>query len=203
MNTTAVVPFYFQEKEIRSITNEQGNPLFVARDVANALGYANTNDAIGRHCKGVVKTYPLLTPGGMQEVRVIHEPDLYRLVAGSHLPGAIEFERWIFEDVIPSIRRTGGYTPPGHDPAQDKLVALQEECLELYRINQTLLTEKIAKLEYRPPKRVHRPLTEADKREILDLISSGLSVTKVAKMTRRSSATVSTLVNFSLREVQS
>ncbi len=99
-----------------------GNPWFVAKDVAEALGYVNHADAITRHCKGVVKRYPLVTDGGTQEVRVISEPDMYRLVVGSTLPSAQRFEAWVFEEVLPSIRNqvsllyslrpstTGGYS---------------------------------------------------------------------------------------------
>ena len=89
--------------------DEGGQVLFCAKDVATALGYANHNDAIKRHCKGVVKRYPLRTAGGVQEVAFITEPDLYRLIAHSKLPAAERFEAWVFEEVLPAIRRTGSY----------------------------------------------------------------------------------------------
>lgn len=65
-----------------------GKPYFVAKDIAEALGYANSNDAISKHCKGVAKRYPLQTAGGLQEVRIIPEGDVYRLIASSKLEGA-------------------------------------------------------------------------------------------------------------------
>lgn len=108
---TNVVPFSFESQEIR-VFSIDGNPWFVAKDVAKALGYANHNDALNRHCKGVVKRYPLQTAGGIQEVRIIAEPDTYRLIASSHLPEAQRFEVWLFEEVLPSIRKTGGYVHP-------------------------------------------------------------------------------------------
>lgn len=80
--------------------------------MAIALGYTNANDALKRHCKGVVKRYPLRTPGGTQDARFISEPDLYRLIAHSKLPNAQKFESWIYTDVLPSIRRHGGYLTP-------------------------------------------------------------------------------------------
>ncbi|NIJ86962.1 hypothetical protein FHY35_004012 [Xanthomonas arboricola] len=86
-----------------------GSPWFVGKDIAEALGYANTADALTKHCKGVAKRYPLPTAGGAQEARVISEPDMYRLVANSRLPEAEKFERWIFENVLPTIRKTGNY----------------------------------------------------------------------------------------------
>ena len=98
--------------ELRAIEDENGNPWFVAKDVAVALGYANPNDAIKRHCKGVVKHYPLQTAGGIQQVRFITEGDMYRLVASSKLDAAVEFESWVFDEVIPSIRKHGMYATP-------------------------------------------------------------------------------------------
>ena len=89
--------------------NLDGAPHFVAKDVATALGYKDTVNAIKLHCKGVKKFHPLETAGGKQELRVIAEPDFYRLIAGSKLPNAQKFETWVFEEVLPSIRRTGGY----------------------------------------------------------------------------------------------
>lgn len=99
----------FDDRPVRVVV-VHGEPWFVAKDVAEILGYSNTNDAISTHCKGVAKRYPLETPGGVQELRVIAEPDLYRLIVGSHLPAAEAFERWLFEDVLPAIRKTGRYS---------------------------------------------------------------------------------------------
>ena len=96
--------------EIRTI-NEGGNPLFCAKDVATALGYANTNDAINKHCRGVAKRYPISDAlGRTQDARFVSEGDMYRLVASSKLEGAQRFESWIFDDVVPTIRRTGSYS---------------------------------------------------------------------------------------------
>lgn len=91
---------------IRIITND-GHTLFCGKDVAVALGYANTKDALTRHCKGVVKHYPLETVGGIQQVRFIAEGDFYRLIISSKLPAAQKFESWVFDEVLPTIRRHG------------------------------------------------------------------------------------------------
>ncbi len=103
--------FSFESHEIRTLTID-GNPWFVGKDVAEALGYTNPNKAMGDHCKGVTKRYPLSTAGGTQDVRIINEPDTFRLIVGSNLPEAERFERWLFEDVLPSIRKTGSYALP-------------------------------------------------------------------------------------------
>ena len=101
----------FEDRPVR-IVEENGNPLFVGRDVCKLLGYKNETDAMNRHCKGVVKRYPLSTDGGVQELRVISEPDVMRLICGSKLPAAVRFEKWVFEEVLPSIRKTGAYIAP-------------------------------------------------------------------------------------------
>lgn len=104
----------YEHKEFGNIraVEVDGAVEFCGKDAAVALGYANANDALKRHCKGVVKRYPLQTPGGTQDIRFISEPDLYRLIAHSKLPNAQKFESWIFATVLPSIRKHGGYLSP-------------------------------------------------------------------------------------------
>ena len=94
--------------QVRTI-EEDGKILFCGSDVAKALGYKNPSKALSDHCKGVTKRYTP-TPSGKQEMNFIPEGDIYRLAAKSELPGADKFESWIFDEVIPSIRKTGGYT---------------------------------------------------------------------------------------------
>ena len=100
----------FQNKEFGTVRAiEEGDKvLFCATDVAKALGYANQRDAVSRHCKGVVKR-DTLTSGGMQELSFIPEGDVYRLIIRSNLPSAEKFEHWVFDEVLPSIRKHGLY----------------------------------------------------------------------------------------------
>lgn len=112
--STAVVPFQFRNNAIRTVTLD-GEHWFVAKDVAEALGYKDTTKAIKLHCKGGAKCHPLPTAGGTQQARIIREPDLYRLIVGSTLPAAQEFEAWIFEEVLPALRKTGQYHLPKPD----------------------------------------------------------------------------------------
>ena len=93
--------------EIRTLT-EGDRVLFCASDVAKALGYANSRKAISDHCKGVTKR-DTPTNGGLQMLSYIYEGDIYRLIAHSKLPSAEKFERWVFDEVLPMIRKTGGY----------------------------------------------------------------------------------------------
>lgn len=104
-----LIPFAFQNSPIR-VVELDSVPFFVAKDVAVALGYTNTAQALQDHCRGVSKRYPIEDAlGRMQETRVISEPDVMRLVVGCTLPAAERFERWVFEEVLPSIRKTGAY----------------------------------------------------------------------------------------------
>ena len=93
--------------EIRTV-EDGGKVLFCGSDVANALGYTNTRKALSDHCKGVTKC-DTLTNGGNQTLNFIPEGDVYRLITHSKLPTAQEFERWVFDEVLPSIRKNGAY----------------------------------------------------------------------------------------------
>lgn len=93
--------------EIRTIQNDSGI-LFCGSDVARALGYARPADAISAHCKGVC-VLPTPSAGGVQNTKFITEGDVYRLIAHSKIPGAERFERWVFDEVLPSIRKHGAY----------------------------------------------------------------------------------------------
>lgn len=110
-----LVPYQFDGHQIR-VVDRDGVPHFVGADVARALGYTNPSKALHNHCKGVTVRYPLATAGGVQEVRVITEPDVFRLVIGSRRPSAQQFERWVFEEVLPAVRRNGRYAPVEPEP---------------------------------------------------------------------------------------
>lgn len=93
--------------EIRT-TEVDGKPYFVGSDIAKILGYKEPHKAISRHCKGGIKrTVP--TNGGDQELVVIPEGDVYRLIIKSKMPSAEKFESWVMDDVLPSIRKYGIY----------------------------------------------------------------------------------------------
>lgn len=89
------------------VLEEDGRTLFCGSDVAKALGYARPNDAIAAHCRATVKRSTPIS-GKMQEINFISEGDVYRLITHSKLPAAEKFESWVFDEVIPSIRKTGG-----------------------------------------------------------------------------------------------
>lgn len=107
--------------DIRTVEID-GKPYFVANDVAKSLGYKRPADAVTAHCKGSVKRR-YLTEGGEQEVKVIPEGDVYRLISRSKLPSAEKFERWVFDEVIPSIRKNGGYILGQETLSDEELMA--------------------------------------------------------------------------------
>lgn len=107
--------------EVRTVEIDR-KPYFVANDVARALGYKRPADAVTAHCKGSVK-HRYLTDGGEQELKVIPEGDIYRLTVRSKLPSAERFERWVFDEVIPSIRKNGGYIAGQETMTDEELLA--------------------------------------------------------------------------------
>jgi prophage antirepressor-like protein len=86
-----------------------GKEYFPASGSAAVLGYTNPRDAVSRHCRGVVKHDIIDNLGRKQEMNFILEGDLYRLIVRSNLPEAERFERWVFDEVLPSIRKFGLY----------------------------------------------------------------------------------------------
>lgn len=118
--SSQIQPYDFQGNTIRTTVDDNGNPLFCANDVAVTLGYKRPADAISAHCKGSVIRRPLETSGGIQQVRFISEGDMYRLIASSKLPAAQQFESWVFDTVVPSIRQTGSYSTDSTEVALAK-----------------------------------------------------------------------------------
>lgn len=108
-----LIPFEFQGQNQIRVVMASGEPWFVGRDIAGALGYSDESDAIRKHCKGF-KSLKNISSGEMPEglpgnTLMIRDPDVYRLVVRSKLPSAERFEEWVFDEVLPSIRRTGRY----------------------------------------------------------------------------------------------
>lgn len=132
----------FVNEEFGSVRTieENGKILFCGSDVAKALGYRRPKDAINAHCKGAVKRR-LLTNGGTQEMKMISEGDVYRLISHSRLPSAEKFESWIFDDVLPTIRRTGGYVSNEEMFIENYLPFLDEPYKKLFRLQMTFISK--------------------------------------------------------------
>lgn len=144
--------------DVRTV-NIDGEPWLVGKDVATALGYSNPRKALNDHVdgedKGVTKCDTL---GGAQEMTVINESGLYSLVLSSKLPTAKKFKRWVTSEVLPEIRKTGGYhipQSPEEQMAQGLLAA------------QKLLAEKDKRIEEMRPKEIFADAVSVSKTDIL------------------------------------
>jgi len=132
-----LIPFQYEGAEIR-IVDQDGEPWFVASDVAKTLGYTNPRKAVIDHCKGSNKTL-LPSNGGTQEATIISERDVYRLIMKSKLPSAQQFEEWVVGEVIPSIRKTGNYQLSGERLVAQALIEAsriieeQKPAVEFYK----------------------------------------------------------------------
>jgi prophage antirepressor-like protein len=115
-NSTEVQQFTFPltSQTVRIVIGERGEPWWVATDVCRELGHVNAPQAISRHCKkdGISKQYTIDKMGRQQEVVLINEANLYRLINRSNTLHAETFQDWVCEEVLPSIRKTGGYGQP-------------------------------------------------------------------------------------------
>ena len=107
-NENQIRQFHSDEFGNFEVLTIDGKPYFPAKECAETLGYAKSRNAIDRHCKGALKR-GVLTNGGMQEKTYIPEGDLYRLIIRSKLPAAERFEMWVFDEVLPTIRKHGAY----------------------------------------------------------------------------------------------
>jgi prophage antirepressor-like protein len=103
-----ITQFNFHSTQVRVIENH-GEPWFLAKDVADVLGYSNQSKAVNLHCKAV-QTCPTKMGGQVRHVQFIPERDVYRLVMRSKMPEAEAFEEWVVGEVLPSIRKKGSYT---------------------------------------------------------------------------------------------
>nr|UVN09007.1 MAG: antirepressor protein KilAC domain protein [Bacteriophage sp.]UVN09271.1 MAG: antirepressor protein KilAC domain protein [Bacteriophage sp.] len=111
---TEIQTFNFDSASLRTLTDENGEPWFVGKDVATILGYTNPRKALIDHVDDEDKTDGVTirdSIGREQNPIVINESGLYSLILGSKLPTAKRFKRWVTHEVLPTIRKTGGYIP--------------------------------------------------------------------------------------------
>lgn len=106
---THINPLLFEGEHLVRMFEDTGNPWFVGADVCRALGIEKPRNALDRLDEDEKGARTVGTPGGPQEMIVISEPGVYRLVFSSRKPIAERFKRWLAHEVIPAIRKTGGY----------------------------------------------------------------------------------------------
>lgn len=146
----------FNNAEFGKIRTVKKNDVvyFAGSDVAKALGYAIPHKAVQTHCKGVLK-WNIPTDSGNQDVLFITEGDVYRLIMKSKLPSAERFESWVMDEVLPSIRKNGGYIAGQETMTDDELLAkalmvANNKIAERDRI----IEHQKAKIEYDRPKTI-------------------------------------------------
>ena len=125
--SASMSPFVFENCQLRVERDANDNPLFVAKDVAEALGYPRFDSNLIKHIPDEWKgTNPVRTPGGIQQMAVLTEQGLYFFVNRSDKPKAIPFQKWVAGEVIPSIQKTGSYSAPGAPQSSSRLSVEQE-----------------------------------------------------------------------------
>ncbi len=120
--------YAFDGNEIRTVLIND-DPWFMAKDVAEALGYSDTDAAIRKHCRNAM-TCPDESTGQVRHVKIIPERDVYRLIFSSRLPSAERFEDWVVTEVLPSIRQRGMYIVGQQKIRTELLDALAENIRE-------------------------------------------------------------------------
>ena len=161
----------FKNKEfgaIRTMKDERGEPWFCAKDVCDALGYDQTHKAVKRHVEeGDGTKRPTPTTSGIQQMLFINESGVYSLILGSKLESARRFKHWVTSEVLPSIRKQGGYMVVRPDESDE---AIMTRALQIAHATLMRRDEEIARLK---PKADY-----AD--QVLDSVSC-LTTTQVAK----------------------
>ena len=121
---TEIQRFDFKGAALRTLTDENGEPWFVAKDVCDVLGYTNASKAISDHVDSEDKlNNESLSSLGQRGGWLVNESGLYSLVLSSKLPTAKEFKRWVTHEVLPQIRKTGGYIPAGDADSDEDIMA--------------------------------------------------------------------------------
>ena len=138
---------FFQNQEfgaIRTMSNEQGEPMFCAKDVAEALGYKLARKAVQDHVdEGDVLKWNTPTTSGVQLMTYINESGLYSLILSSKLESAKRFKHWVTSEVLPSIRKQGGYMMARPDESDEVILARAHQIMHatLQRRDEQIATQ--------------------------------------------------------------
>ena len=189
----------FQSEQFGSVRmlEENGKVLFCGKDCAEALGYNNARNAINEHCPHALKRGVGVRTGqkadgspAIQQVEMafIPEGDLYRLITHSRLPAAQEFEHWVFDEVLPSIRKTGGYMPDMSRIIAETVRATIREILPLLNgqnAPDTALPDAPKRRRLKPPISIIGTLDVELKQVVEDMLCSGkYTYTEIGRIMR-------------------
>lgn len=154
----------FENKEFGEIRTviENGEPWFVGVDIATALGYSNTRDAIAKHIDNEDKATVAIHDGRQKRnITAINESGLYSLILSSELPSAKAFKRWVTSEVLPSIRKNGGYIVGQDTMTDDELMA------RALQVAQNKIQERDKQIETMKPKAIFADAVAASHTSIL------------------------------------
>ena len=143
------------------VINKNDEPWFVAADVCRALEISNNRDALNRLDADEKDVALTDTLGGQQQMSIVNEPGLYSLVLGSRKPEAKAFKRWITHEVIPSIRKTGGYIAGQENLSDAELMA------KALLVAQRTIDERNKQIEVMKPKALFADAVSASETSIL------------------------------------
>lgn len=187
--------FPVTKQKVRTVWHE-GNVWFVAKDVAECLGFKDTDDAIRKHCNHAKTLKPGKTPGltsSPRGINIIPESDVYRLVMRSNLPAAAQFQEWVCGEVLPTIRKTGGYgVAPTTSPAAAKPQTEDQLILEAMQVLLSRTETLKAELAEAKPKADYYDAL-VDDRDLLTFTEAGklfgMSAQKLAAFLRDAKGT--------------
>jgi prophage antirepressor-like protein len=160
-----LTPFTYEDRAVRTVLIDD-DPWFIAKDVCEVLGIQKTGATFNDFPDSEKGCYTITTPGGDQEMLTVNEPGLYRLIFQSRKPEAERFKNWVFTDVLPAIRKTGGYgsVQEGIDTGEIYSLFSGDPSMTVRRINKLLYYQAI-----------QPPLTNADIAKLLDANESNVS----------------------------
>lgn len=154
----------FNNEEFGTIRTVMANnePWFVGKDITDILGYQNGTRDINRHVDEEDKgTTEMVTPGGKQNMTIINESGLYSLIMGSKLPSAKRFKHWVTSEVLPSIRKNGGYITNQENLSDSELLA------KALLVAQRTIENRNAEIERMRPKEIFADAVSASSSSIL------------------------------------
>ncbi|QII23581.1 phage antirepressor Ant [Bacillus altitudinis] len=158
--------FNYQNQEVRTVIQD-GQPWFVAKDVCDVLEIGNPSQALSRLENDEKNTIILNEGIGNPNKTIVNEPGLYTLILGSRKPEAKQFKRWITHEVIPTIRKTGGYVANDDLFIQTYLPQADEQTKHFFRATLQTMKEQSKQIEAMKPKALFADAVEASKSSVL------------------------------------
>ncbi|WP_426578912.1 phage antirepressor (plasmid) [Bacillus altitudinis] len=155
--------FNYQDQEVRTVIQD-GQPWFVAKDVCEILGIKNATQAVS---KLDIDERSMLNIGRQGNTNIVNEPGLYTLILGSRKPEAKQFKRWITHEVIPTIRKTGGYVANDDLFIQTYLPQADEQTKHFFKATLQTMKEQSKQIEAMKPKALFADAVETSESSVL------------------------------------